>query len=1732
MEVFGPDGERLDSAFSSGSTHVFNVDPIPAAGTYTIVVRPTSTATGSATVTVSLRDDAGALVLDGAATEFVVGRAGQEVAGTLDLSAGQDVALSWTVENLGNRYVELFDPDGTRLASRFTSGASGSLSEAAVPVSGTYTVLVRPMTPSTGTVSVSATEPADALVQRGVTRASVKDARPEPELEDADDSSTSALPEGVKPQWTPDAANLQGVDWVTRRDEADVPRNLRAARGTTAVAGHVLDLKGKPLAGVTVTAGDVSTRSDKKGRFLLEDVSAAAPMIVVDGSSANTNKAAYGTFRIQVEVEPGTTTQLPATVWMPRLDTEHTVELEVPTTTETVLTSPYIPGLEVRLPAGTVVRDADGNVVRELGITPLPLDRAPFPMPRYGDIPLYFTVQPGGTFVFPEGAQIVYPNYTGLAPGERVEFFDYEPEGEGWRKYGHGTVSEDGTQVVPDEDTRVWSFDGSSFNWSGSEKPGQSRFSDFFDWLSGDPVDLSTGLLTDTRTDLAVDDGIAPIAVERSYWQGDQASREFGIGQHLNYGMWLHSEEYWQEVDLYLPGGGKVHYVRTTPGNSLNETEMEAVDTTGPFRSSTISYVQGGWDLVTLDGLTYHFPHVSRATSITDRNGNEVRLTRDGGTGGGPGNDLTQITSPTGRWIKLEYDAEHRITSARDNIGRTVTYTYDEAGHLSTVTDPAGNVSTYTYDTEGRIDSITDARGITYLSNEYDANGRVSRQTLTDGQVFEFEYTLTADGTVSETRVTRPDGSVREVSFDADGVAMSDTILSGSGTERTTTFTRRADNLVTEVVDPYGRVSRHSYDERGLLESTSVLSGTADEADLGTTTYGAYTLPVEHTDPAGNVTRMRYDDRGNLVETIDPEGRSRTATYNARGQVTSVTDASGNTSEFGYVAGDLVSVTGPDGATTRMFTDAVGRRTVTEAPDGAIRTMELDELNQPVRLTDPLGFEQSYTYDPNGNVTGFTDAAGRVTSWTYDDSDRVVARTDASGASDTFAYDAAGRISETTSRAGRSVSYGYDGLGRVISEEYASGGQFASAVTYAYDEFDRPASVTDSEIGTTSYTYDVRDRVVGVDEPAGSTTFEYDANSRVVSATMAGQQARTYTYDATGALTGIDQGGTSVGLDLDAAGRLSQVSLPGGWTQSYTYDTGDRVTALTYAHGGQVQGDLAYTYLPDGKVGSVAGSYANVTLPAERSALEYDVLNRLTSAGGVPLEYDQDGNMLTDGSRTFQWDARGRLAGVAGATVATEFGYDPTGGRAARTNDGDRTGFLDLGPNTAVELDADGEVAAELLSGGMDQWFARIHEGGTDAILTDLLGSPLALGAADGTTSARYSYDPFGVTTTTGDTHGADLGFTGRQDDGTGLTYHRARYYHPELGRFISEDPIGLAGGTNLYAYAANAPTSYTDPTGTNPLLLACAGGALVDGGISYLGQRLSGRKVQWGDVGAAAATGCVGGMLLGPIGGRAIQAGRIGTAARPAANGAARGADDILDGAGALCRRPNSFDAGTLVLMADGSRKPIEDVEVGDLVLASDPVTGEQGARRVTDLIRHGGVHTMVDVGFADGGQVDATDEHPFWVVSEDAWVDAIDLEAGDLVLTAEGSTLRATSVDVSRYDVTAYNLTIADLHTYHVTADDVLVHNAGDDSPVGEVFRDGAYRFQIFSNDHAPAHGHLQGPGIKGHGIQIGQNGKPLDPNIKLTSAQQKVIDNNLRTIRNSIRNYMKWYKQNPGC
>ena len=166
---------------------------------------------------------------------------------------------------------------------------------------------------------------------------------------------------------------------------------------------------------------------------------------------------------------------------------------------------------------------------------------------------------------------------------------------------------------------------------------------------------------------------------------------------------------------------------------------------------------------------------------------------------------------------------------------------------------------------------------------------------------------------------------------------------------------------------------------------------------------------------------------------------------------------------------------------------------------------------------------------------------------------------------------------------------------------------------------------------------------------------------------------------------------------------------------------------------------------------------------------------------------------------------------------------------------------------------------------------------------------------------------------------------------------------------------------------------------------------------------------------------------------------------ARASAGGGARQAEGSAGGR--LCSA-NSFVTGTPVLMADHHATPIETVQVGDQVVATDPGTGETAARPVTALIRHSGPHRMVDVGFGDGTRIVATDHHPFWDVTTGRFVDATDLHVGDRVRGSDGAALAVTTVRSYDAVLTAYNLTVDDIHTYYTGTTPVLVHNSCGDA------------------------------------------------------------------------------------
>jgi len=235
-------------------------------------------------------------------------------------------------------------------------------------------------------------------------------------------------------------------------------------------------------------------------------------------------------------------------------------------------------------------------------------------------------------------------------------------------------------------------------------------------------------------------------------------------------------------------------------------------------------------------------------------------------------------------------------------------------------------------------------------------------------------------------------------------------------------------------------------------------------------------------------------------------------------------------------------------------------------------------------------------------------------------------------------------------------------------------------------------------------------------------------------------------------------------------------------------------------------GNLTYQYDAAGRRTQIGGSFAATNFPPAMSSAVYDVANELTNWNGTTITPDSNGNILNDGVAAYTWNGRNQLISRA----STSFEYDPYGRRILNTAGNN---LLYEGWNAAQELSGTSSLANRIL-GGIDEFFNRTDSTGAYSPITDALGTVLALTNSSGNITTQYGYDPYGNTTSYGGTSTNVFQYTGRENDGNGLYFYRARYYDPTLGRFISEDPIQFWGGINFYSYAENDPVVSKDPTG------------------------------------------------------------------------------------------------------------------------------------------------------------------------------------------------------------------------------------------------------------------------------------------------------------------------------
>ncbi len=728
----------------------------------------------------------------------------------------------------------------------------------------------------------------------------------------------------------------------------------------------------------------------------------------------------------------------------------------------------------------------------------------------------------------------------------------------------------------------------------------------------------------------------------------------------------------------------------------------------------------------------------------------------------------------------------------------TQKWTYDDKGRVLAYEDGVGNVTSYTYDaetgdllTESRVADPNNPTTTTHTTTyTYWTDGRVKTKTEPNGQVTAYWYVAAGPETVTE-QVTATESRTTRFEYDT------------------------PTGKVWKVTDPLLRITEFHYTPVGDLEWVK--------------------------DPLQHQTSFEYDSMGRRTRTIlpvtTPANAEPTTTYDTLGRVYRVTNPD------------------PDNSYTEFTYDGGGHRTRVRDFLGRLTNYHYDAYGRLDTVTDPDNKETVYGYDLMSHLTSIRDARLKTTGFEVDAYGRVRSVTYPGNRVEEFTYDSAGRLRTRKDRNGVTTTYGYDGLWRLTTKTYDNG---SPAVAFTYDEgplahkgrLTTAANVTE----TLTWTYDLAAQVRSEASAFNGTTVGYDyyVNGKRKTLDLGGW-VLSYDYYEDGMPWHIYRTGSNpltFTLAYDEAHRQRNLTFPNSAATTYTPDLlsrledvstvvgGSPVVHASYVHdaaGNRVSrgGDEPAAYLYDAldrlKRVDSAPSWETYTYDAvgnrlthnDKSLWSYNDRNELLSHHTWQYAYDKNGSLIQglatggtgDQDWAYEWSAEKELARVVknGVEVA-RFRYDPLGRRVEKVAQGVSTKFA-----------YDAEDVLQALSGATSRRY--IHGPGIDEPLgedaagtmryyhADALGSIAKMTDASGAVAFMRTYDSFGNPLSGADHSG--YAFTGREwDPETGLYYYRARYYDPRLGRFTSEDPIGLRGGLNLYHYVFNNPAKSTDPFG------------------------------------------------------------------------------------------------------------------------------------------------------------------------------------------------------------------------------------------------------------------------------------------------------------------------------
>ena len=575
--------------------------------------------------------------------------------------------------------------------------------------------------------------------------------------------------------------------------------------------------------------------------------------------------------------------------------------------------------------------------------------------------------------------------------------------------------------------------------------------------------------------------------------------------------------------------------------------------------------------------------------------------------------------------------------------------------------------------------------------------------------------------------------------------------------------------------------------------------------------YTEYYEVYREWDGEGRMTGYCYDERGNLTSVIHPDGTEETRAYDEEDRLITETDALGNRRVLVYHEpsqdgtpvngeGQLSAVIEADDRATFFEYDTHGLLSSVSLDDRTVH-LEYNEQNNLVSVKNEKGVGTRWNYDHKGNVLSVLTSAGAKQTFRYDRLNRVTSITTGKRTTN-LRYNSYEDVVEASEGFHR-VKYKYSPMGDILQRE----GEDGSVLRFAYDRMDRLRMLT-NEHGE-EYTFDRNLR----GEIVGETGFDRmhrkymrDRSGRVIREERAGGRWTEYEYDQRGRLTRSSfSDGTIEAFSYDVLGRLTEARNATG-SVSMEYDEGGRVVKECFSGG--LPGDKGTTVenIYD-DLGNRIETRTSLGSVVQKAHLEEE-LGITFRAFGAGWRYD--------------WQSDGMLLRVVRPdSKEVSFAYDALGRRTEKTYEGVATHFVWDGN---VPLHEWQEISSDAEKTNITTWLfeqntfipaAKLAANGESfSIVSDYLGTPLQAFDNNGNKVWEQELDIFGRKKRKGNNNSSFIPFKyqGQYEDiETGLYYNRFRYYDSCTGNYISQDPIGLAGGNpTLYAYV-KATTCYLD---------------------------------------------------------------------------------------------------------------------------------------------------------------------------------------------------------------------------------------------------------------------------------------------------------------------------------